>query len=443
MEPLNDTSNQKKHPREDGQSEPRSKKHKKRHVSPDQIPFDAFSNTFQGEENGSAKSQKSRDPMKKSSSQKVANLLKALDEALDEDSLEETSNTIGNETLKQCLDLRTSLRTQTPSSSDAEPVPPSSKPASETKPSDGPNIPKSMTPVSITPWHSSDLPNNHPPLPAVLDKTLEEASFTHTNTGAGRITDITYERLEWVGDAYLELVATLLISQTFPHLTPGKMSQFRELCIKNLTLAEFSRAYGFDKRAKLGNLVVRDQASMTKIHGDMFEAYVAAIILSDPENGLDRAAQWLKVLWGQKLKKEIVQEELRGKEIKISNPMWKLVGDARDAIKQKAPLNPKDQLQKALGSKGVKIEYRDIGTETKDRTNKLPLFTVGVYLHGWGENGKQLGRGSANGKKDAGMKAAEEALRDKKMMAGYIEKKRVFDEQMELERQALQQAKSS
>lgn len=213
--------------------------------------------------------------------------------------------------------------------------------------------------------------------------------------------------------------------------------------MKNLTLAEFALAYGFDKRAKLGNLFVKDQATMTKIHGDMFEAYVAAVVLSDPENGVERAAEWLKILWGQKLKKEIVQEEIRGKEIKVSNPMWKLVGDAREAAKQTAPLNPKDQLQRLLASKGVKLEYKDIGPATKDRTNKLPLFTVGVYLHGWGENGKQLGRGSANGKKDAGMKAAEEALRDKKMMAGYMEKKRIFDEQMELERQALQQAKRS
>lgn len=177
-----------------------------------------------------------------------------------------------------------------------------------------------MTPVSITPWKSSEILNHLPPLPAVLDKTLEEAAFTHTSAGGGKITDITYERLEWVGDTYMELVATLLISQTFPHHNPGKSSQLRERCVKNVTLSEFSYAYGFDKRAKFDKeFVTKD---MTKIMGDIFEAYVAAIILSDPLDGLPRAAAWLKGLWGRTLEKEIRAEEARG--ITVRNTLSKI-----------------------------------------------------------------------------------------------------------------------
>jgi ribonuclease III len=297
-----------------------------------------------------------------SSSQKVANLLEALDEALHEDGMEETLSLVGDEALNRCLDLRTSL---------------SNPPASQPKPQDEPNIPKTLTPTSITPWKHSQIPSTLPPLPAVLDKTLEEAAFTHTNAGSGKITDITYERLEWVGDTYMELVATLLIGQTFPHHTPGKQSQLRERCVKNITLSEFAHVYEFDKRANFGLNFV--PPIMTKVMGDIFEAYVAAIILSDPENGLPRAAEWLKGLWGRTLEKEIRQEEARG--INVQNPMWKLVGEARDTItKQKAPLNSKELLQKALGAKSIKLDYKDIGEPRKDRNNNLALFTVGMQL---------------------------------------------------------------
>ncbi|TVY47388.1 Ribonuclease [Lachnellula occidentalis] len=354
--------------------------------------------------------------------QNITNLLKALDAALDE---ETTPSLIGDEALKRCLDLRTVLRA----------------PKSPLKQQDEPNIPKTLTPASITPWKLDELPEDLPPLPVVLDKTLEEAAFTHTNTGGGRITDITYERLEWVGDSYMELVAALLIGQTFPHHTPGKLSQLRERCVKNLTLSEYATAYGFDKRANLGPNFKPSAKDMIKILGDMFEAYVAAIVLSDPENGLPRAAEWLKGLWGRTLAKEIREEEEKG--IKIQNPMWKLVGEARDIIaQQKAPLPSKDQLTQAIGGRGVRIEYRDMGPPGKDRTNNLPLFSVGVYLTGWKERDKLLGRGSANGKKDAGIKAAEQALNNKKMMAIYMERKRMQDEQDRLDKEAVEQAKA-
>ena len=97
------------------------------------------------------------------------------------------------------------------------------------------------------------------------------------------------------------------------------------------------------------------------------------------------------------------------------------------------------QLQKLLGAKGVLLTYRDAAPEKKDPSNKLPLFTVGVFLTGWGEKDKMLGSGKANGKKDAGMKAAQMALANKKMMKMYTDKKRVFEEQMELEKAALEQ----
>ena len=49
--------------------------------------------------------------------------------------------------------------------------------------------------------------------------------------------DLTYERLEFLGDAYLELFASRLIFHHFPTLAAGQQSQVRELLVKNAAIA--------------------------------------------------------------------------------------------------------------------------------------------------------------------------------------------------------------
>lgn len=178
--------------------------------------------------------------------------------------------------------------------------------------------------------------------------------------------------------------------------------------------------------------------------GDIFEAYIAAVVLSDPANGVSRVSEWLKNLLGITLAKDIIYEERKG--LKIDSPLWRLRGKVESVelvSSQPPPPNPKDQLRLLIGAKGVKLAYKDAAPERKDPTNKLALFTVGVYLDGWGEKDKLLGTGKANGKKDAGFKAAEMALANTKLMKVYTEKKKIFDAQMELERQVLENNGSS
>ena len=296
---------------------------------------------------------------------------------------------------------------------------------------------------NVTPWKSSEIPTKLPALPEILDPTLKIAAFTHQGVGSGNVGDLSYERLEWVGDAYLQLTCTLLISQTFPALSPGKCSQLRERCVKNITLSSFARQYGFEKLANLPSEVfakfpTRDQA-LTKIYGDIFEAYVAAVALSDPTNGIARVTDWLKKLWSMTLKKEIIEEERNG--IKFDSPMWRLRGDVEKVeitSSDPAQLGPKAQLQKLLGAKGIKLTYKDAAPEKKDKSNKLPLFTVGVYLDGYGKKDLQLGFGTGNGKGDAGKKAAAMAMANKGLMKELTEKKKILDAQLERERLALE-----
>lgn len=154
-----------------------------------------------------------------------------------------------------------------------------------------------------------------PPLPPIKPQ-YQKTAFCHkslyTTSRELATSDLTYERLEFLGDAYIELFASRLIYESYSHLPAGRMSQVRELLVKNETLAELSRSYGFDQKidvgAEIGELL-RDShgkgnKGYNKIVGDVFEAYVAAVVLSDFEGkGFEKAEAWCRDLWEAKLER--------------------------------------------------------------------------------------------------------------------------------------------
>lgn len=154
-----------------------------------------------------------------------------------------------------------------------------------------------------------------PPLPPIKPQ-YQKTAFCHkslyTTSRELATSDLTYERLEFLGDAYIELFASRLIYESYSHLPAGRMSQVRELLVKNETLAELSRSYGFDQKiavgAEIGELLRdsrgRGNKGYNKIVGDVFEAYVAAVVLSDFEGrGFEKAERWCRDLWEAKLER--------------------------------------------------------------------------------------------------------------------------------------------
>lgn len=306
--------------------------------------------------------------------------------------------------------------------------------------------PQILPPLLVEPWKVADIPSQLPPLPRIHDDDIESQVFKHPGfIGDGP----SYERLEWLGDAYLEMIATSLIFQTFTHTPSGRCSQLRELLIRNTNLAEYFTGYALMSRAKIPSDVstsrknARGRSSdkdLIKIQGDMFEAYIAAVIVSDPTNGLAVAAQWLRALFSITIKDEITQNEdsLRRRIITQTAPITscppsnsKSSGNVRGGpIRDPSSFPPKDQLTRLIGAKGIRIEYRDIPGPSKDEKFNLPLFSVGVYLTGWGENERLLGTGTALGKKEAGQIAATAALQQKELMSEYEAKKRAYMEEL-------------
>ena len=236
-------------------------------------------------------------------------------------------------------------------------------------------------------------PSTLPPLPEIEDKSLISTLFTHPGTLNGHSStkvDTSYDRLELLGDAYIELIATRLVFSRFPKMPAGRLSQQRELLVKNETLAEYALAYNFDEKGQLPASMKQggkdSKKKWTKTMGDMFEAYVAAIVLSDPTGGFETAETWLNLLWENKLSKQASIET------------------------QAADPNAKVQLANKIMGKGIKLNYRDEAPPQELRKEGKLIFQIGVYLTGWGWENMRLGTGKGLSKQEAGAKAAADAL---------------------------------
>ncbi|MCJ1279614.1 hypothetical protein MMC21_007438 [Puttea exsequens] len=259
-----------------------------------------------------------------------------------------------------------------------------------------------------------------PPLPTITSPTLARIPFTHQGslkTHPSASTGVSYERLEFLGDAYIELIATRLLFPRFPHLTAGRLSQKRELLIKNETLAEYAVAYRFAEEARLPINLAKGAKSKgwLKTMGDIFEAYVAAVIVDDPAEGFQRAEAWLCALWARKLTEQPV-----GGEVVEADP------------------EAKTELAKRVMGKGIQLVYKEEEPPEEKRDEGKLIFFVGVYLTGWGKENVCLGKGKGWSKKDAGAVAAAEALiNPSTAQVSYV--KRKYDEKVRAERERMQQ----
>jgi ribonuclease III len=356
-------------------------------------------------------------------SPKIQKLLEALEDVV-QSTTESRQQDIDEDVISKCKTLQKYLKKRRKSVKDK------SGPGSPTEPllptTNSAQFVQEVPPRSfITPWTSSSIPTELPTIPEIKDQKIETAAFTHSGA-TNDPSALSYERLEWIGDAYCYLISTLLISSTFPSYLPGRCAQIREVCVRNETLASYARKYGFEKRARLPveflpTQPVRGKSQATdkvksKVLGDIFEAYVAAVITSDPIHGLERCISWLKPLWAQTISKYIKQQEYQDSQGKVRGPQ---------------ELNAKDCLASKIGCKGVKITYRESAPPKKDKLTHLPVFVIGLYYQALGEPEQQLAIGSGSGKVQAGMKAAEMVLENSKLLRKLEEKKRVFEDSMQ------------
>ncbi|KAF5248004.1 hypothetical protein FAUST_410 [Fusarium austroamericanum] len=299
----------------------------------------------------------------------------------------------------------------------------------------------------ISRWSSTKIPDGLPPLPPI-NPDLEAQVFRHPGLGGPN-----WEKLEWYGDATLEMISTEFIFETFPHLPSGRCSQIREQLVRNVTLAGYYREYGMEHKTQLpidiGKMAVllqtqKNNKDVIKLQGDVFEAYVGAVVKSHPQ-GNANAVAWLKMLWGRTIKGQIQQAESYREIIAQAQPIITQQSPTMQeqstqpeakAVEPLTEQNAKARLSTAIAVPGVKLRYEDMPCKRKDRDTGLPLFAIGVYLDGWGETNKQLAFGVAKRKAEAGGKAALQVLKNEKVMKVYEAKKKQWLEEKAESRKA-------
>ena len=231
-----------------------------------------------------------------------------------------------------------------------------------------------------------------PPLPTIDEPHIHEAVFTHRsfivkNGEKGTYTelDLDYERLEFLGDAYIELIASHALYSRFPHVDVPQLCSWRERLVENSMLGKFSDAYGFTDRLRYYNQFDRNSKAGKKVVADLFEAYVAGIVLSDPQNGYQIADEWLTELWASQL--------LSFKEKIIEDPM------------------AKNKLAALIVVNDIKVEYREERPMIYEKGSNLQKYFMGVYLTGWGYQDEWLGSGEGQNKANASSAAAADAIK--------------------------------
>ena len=122
------------------------------------------------------------------------------------------------------------------------------------------------------------------------DETLLETAFTHTSyANEHRLLKISHnERLEFLGDAVLQLMISKYLYQKYPNKPEGEMSKLRSTFVREESLAGFSRACGFDRFLRLGKGEEKSGGrNRDTILGDAFEAFLGALLLDKGEKTVE------------------------------------------------------------------------------------------------------------------------------------------------------------
>ena len=205
------------------------------------------------------------------------------------------------------------------------------------------------------------------------DRSLLDIALTHTsyaNETKGRVNN---ERIEFLGDAVLEVITSEYIYLTYPDLSEGEMTKTRAYSVCEDSLAEIANRYGFSDFLHVGKCEEKvNGVYRNSILADSVEAVIGAIFL---DGGIEEAKKFVLPNISQK-----VEEYLT-----------------------KGSKDYKTTLQEKLQEHGdVKIEYKIVKEEGPEHDK---TFISEVYC-----NGKLLGSGKGKSKKEAEMEAAKGAL---------------------------------
>lgn len=210
----------------------------------------------------------------------------------------------------------------------------------------------------------------------LLRQACTHRSYLNENKGLKGETLEHNERLEFLGDAVLELVITSYLYRKYPQQHEGDLTSYRSALVNTHSLARVATALGVNDYLLLSRGESRDTGrARAIIMADSIEAIIGAIYL---DRGYDASANFIS----QNLLEVIDIDEI------VEKKLWL---DAKSRFQERA----QEETSQTPSYKTMK--------ETGPDHNKM--FTLGVFI-----GDVQIATGTGLSKQEAEQKAAEKAL---------------------------------
>lgn len=185
------------------------------------------------------------------------------------------------------------------------------------------------------------------------------------------------ERLEFLGDAVLELVSTHFLYTKFPDKHEGELTAYRASLVNAVTCAEVAAELGMNDYLLLSRGEAKDTGRARGVLlANAFEALIGAIYM---DQGYDAARDFIAAHLLPKI------DDI------IKNRLWQ---DAKSTLQEKSQ-----------ESQGVTPSYSVLEETGPDHDKQ---FIVGVYLAE-----KLIAKGSGKSKQEAEQSAARAAIEEK------------------------------
>ncbi len=125
------------------------------------------------------------------------------------------------------------------------------------------------------------------------DKELIQQAFTHRSfINENKSAKDHNERLEFLGDAVLELATTAFLYKKYPKRNEGELTSFRAALVNTNTLSEVATGLGFNDYLLLSKGESKDTGRARQyILADTFEAVIGAVYL---DQGYDAAFTFIE-----------------------------------------------------------------------------------------------------------------------------------------------------
>lgn len=211
------------------------------------------------------------------------------------------------------------------------------------------------------------------------NKDLLEQAFIHRSyINENPKTKLSHnERLEFLGDAVLELVVTNFLYKKYPTYTEGELTSLRSALVNAVIISEIATDVGMNDYLLLSKGETKDKGKARQyILANTYEAYVGALYL---DQGIDAADKFINKTLLHKT------EEI------VSKKLWR---DAKSLVQEKA--------QEFVN---VTPAYKVLSESGPDHDKH---FTVGIFF---GAN--KIADGKGQSKQEAEQSAAMAALKAK------------------------------